>query len=136
MKTYLEKIELANGRSVFLKGLILRPAYGSLQEGRPERAVNQFLLMSALHSAAKMWPECGSILLNGNGLVEDLDIELPGVHCTANFISMDAARDAQKMASGLTLVWYQSEMTSGLPQRVLDAIRVLDWANVATDFDW
>jgi uncharacterized protein (TIGR02996 family) len=60
----------------------------------------------------------------------------PAVACVGRFTSFDAARDPQRHASTLTVIWFQDEFAFPIEPAIREHIRAIDWEKHAHDFDW
>lgn len=137
LNTSLKKYVLDDGRPIFLVGIVQDSTYGGLLEGRICQATNEFVLEGYRGVAQRLWPEIECVVLGLDRIRSRIQDPLPNVHCTAHFISYDVARDREKMASALTVVWYQDEMMDVRSSLDIEkCVAGLDWNSLATDFDW
>lgn len=61
---------------------------------------------------------------------------LPTIACVARFVSCDAARDpTNRMASALTIIWFQDQWAFPIAPGAREQIRAIDWEQHAHDSD-
>lgn len=61
---------------------------------------------------------------------------LPTIVCIGRFDSFQPARDENRHASELVVIWFQSEFAFPIDPGAHEQIRAIDWEKHAHDFDW
>jgi len=61
---------------------------------------------------------------------------LPKVEIRGFFYSFSPARDKQKHASRLVIIWYQDAWVGALSPEVEEKVTAMDWDKLAEDFEW
>ncbi|MFJ8189755.1 hypothetical protein ACIQ8D_08255 [Streptomyces sp. NPDC096094] len=140
----LTRVVLSSGRSIDLTELRLTSTYGGLLEGYPCRPVNDLRIKALQRTAERMSPTTPVHLVpphreyphqyaGSSGPVE----LLPRVACVGLFSSavLDPANDPALHRSGLTVIWFQP--TPHVPGScdTEAALRDVDWATLARDYE-
>ena len=146
-------LRLSSGRRVTLTSFRQARTYLGLIEGLPDTDSSTFFIRGALKTAEESFhPRSKPVLLPParrdyfrtpgdmaaakRGAFAGRNIEwLPLVTCIAQFDSVMPARDPEMQGSTLSVVWFQDEWAMPIDQAALEAIKKLDWDNLATDFD-
>jgi hypothetical protein len=133
-----------SGRDIELTNLAISSTYGGFLEGYPNGRMNDALLAGlAKRESARVPPKHviqparsgreRSENVGAFGAVETL----PGVICTASFVShpVDEDLDSLMHRSWLTVVWFQESIDDPVERFVSAAVADLDWERLAEDID-
>ena len=143
----LTSIVLTSGRYIELTELHLSSTYGGLLEGYPCRPVNEMKTNRLLHSAERDFPSSPVHLIRPSlERPEDADqhvgafgpVEiLPAVACIGAFRSAPVASDHDPVLyrSALTVVWFQATASVPSGDDAGDALRAIDWDELARDHE-
>ncbi|MDN3247392.1 MULTISPECIES: hypothetical protein [unclassified Streptomyces] len=140
----LTRVVLSSGRSVDLAELRLTSTYGGLLEGYPCRPVNEMRIKALLHTAERMSPTTPVHLVPPRREYPDQyagafgPVELlPRVGCVGLFSStaLDPANDPVLHRSGLTVIWFQPTPQVPSAHNADPALRDVDWAALAQDYE-
>jgi hypothetical protein len=125
-----------DGRKVILDEVFQSKTYGSLLEGAVSEKVNRFVLDGHARRARQIWPNDPCIILGLDSYLARLAQALPPITCAGHFLSFRTARNAERMASSLVLVWFQDEIFERPGERMAEWMMGVPWNEVAHDFDW
>ncbi len=140
----LTRVVLSSGRSVDLAELRLTSTYGDLLEGYPCRPVNEMRIKALLHTAERMSPTTPVHLVPPRREYPDQyagafgPVELlPRVSCVGLFSStaLDPVNDPVLHRSGLTVIWFQPHPRVPSADDAEPALRDVDWAALARDYE-
>ncbi|MFF8096513.1 hypothetical protein [Streptomyces sp. NPDC016675] len=140
----LTRVVLSSGRSVDLAELHLTSTYGGLLEGYPCGPVNDLRIRELVHTAERMSPTTPVHLVpppreypdQYAGALGPVEV-LPRVACVGRFSSaaLDPANDPFLHRSALTVVWFQSTSRVPSARDTEPALREVDWAGLARDYE-
>jgi hypothetical protein len=144
-------IALNTGRSITLKSLIQRMTYGGMLEGAPTAKLNDAFIQRTLYALRKdpatggraplVIPPARRDYLRAPGdmaaAFQDQMVEwMPVVTCIGVFESAPTAKNRNKHASTLTIVWLQDDYALPISPACMNAIKEIDWDSHAFDFDF
>lgn len=150
-------LRVISGREITLDKLTQSRTYAGLLLGTPNKKSNDNLIQSAMDRARQDPASFGEPLLidperrdyfrqrGDMQSVFDRQQDRPEefkqvpewllqVECVGVFNSIRPARDTTKDASSLTIVWYQDDF--GFDQRAIERLRLVEWDQNATDWEY
>jgi hypothetical protein len=140
-----EDIALRSGRSLWLRELRQSRTYESLLAGTPDDELNQWVMDRARTEAlgGAVGQEPYLVSPNVRTRIQEAwhDIPareycaLPATVCIGQFTSFQPARDKDRHASELVIIWFQDEFAFPIDPAVREQIRAIDWEKHAVDFD-
>jgi hypothetical protein len=133
-KDYIYAVK--DGRNVGLDEVFQSKTYAGLLEGAPNERVNRDILSAQSARAAKIWPDQPCVVLGLDLYLARLAQALPPVRCAGLFISYRPARNTERMASSLVIVWFQEDMFEPPLEQMAEWMMSVAWNEVARDFDW
>ena len=133
------------GVTVQLDELVQWRTYSGWLAGYPTKEINQKKIERAKTTAAAklsihsfvclLTPQITQVVIGSPpGGVKKYP-KLPNITCGAVLVS-DAARDAKKDFSALTLLWFQDEWALPINPVIMKQVVNLDWLELATDYDF
>ena len=143
-QTKLEHITTLTGRWLWLHELRQHNIYAGQLEGIPNREMNRRAidrLMEAERGRGSepylLHPQERPIAGPVPSLYDRLGgaAAIPSIACIGQFDS-SPARDQDRHASSLTVVWFQDEFAFPIDPAIREQIRAIDWEKHATDFDY
>ncbi|WP_328880606.1 hypothetical protein [Streptomyces sp. NBC_00299] len=138
----LTRVVLTSGRSLDLSELQLSSTYGGMLEGYPCKPVNDMKIKGLVRTAERAHPsvpvhvvppprECPDQYAGAFGPVE----VLPSVACVGAFRSTPLDRDPVLHRSALTIIWFQPTTHVPYGCDAEDALREVDWEELARDYE-
>ena len=137
-------ITLRTKREIRLLNLRQHNVYAGLLEGRPTRQINQ-RITERLMNTERDRGATPYLVEPPERLIERREAQpfpfgtsaqIPSIACIGLFDSHSPARDASRVGSGLTIIWFQDEYAFPIAPGVREQIRAIDWDRHAEDYDW
>lgn len=138
------KIQLDDGRDIFLIALNQSRTYEGLLEGLPTKEMNSGIIKRAAKTAQELWRGTPYLITPAETTIT-LDHDYPfgtpasiqAVVCTARFRSLSpVSADNRNDYSALTIVWFQSNFALPIADSALTHIRLIDWNAYAADYQY
>jgi uncharacterized protein (TIGR02996 family) len=141
-----EDITLRSGRPLLLRELRQLNFYEGLLEGVPSSERNREDVERLVAQERERWWGGTPYLIEpverpakpdpDRPFADEPRGMLPTITCVGRFLSFDAAKDPERHASELTVIWFQDEFAFPIDPAVREQIRAIEWEKHATDFDW
>jgi uncharacterized protein (TIGR02996 family) len=141
----LHEITLRSGRWLLLRELRQWNFYEGLLEGLPTQELNQRLIENIITAEREGRHAEPYLIQPPERLIENYSQSLyrdrrpagiPGIACVARFTSLQPAKDKNRHASELVVIWFQDDFAFPIDPAVREHIRAIDWEKHAADFDW
>jgi hypothetical protein len=130
------KLNLGSGNAIFLEQLFQGKSYAGLLEGKRESIPIQRIIDGYQKYLRGIWGNrTFHICLEHQSAVGPVSV-LPPVLCCGDFVCYSPARDPNRAASHLVIMWFQDEFGSHLATDGLSQLRRVPWKEIAEDFDW
>jgi hypothetical protein len=138
------KIQLDDGRDLFLVALNQSRTYEGVLEGLPTKEKNSVIIKTAAKTAQELWRGAPYLITpTETAIMLDHDYpfgtpaSIPAVVCIARFRSLSAiSADNGNDHSELTIVWFQSNFAPPIAESALTHIRLIDWNAYAADYQY
>jgi hypothetical protein len=141
--TARRELQLADGRTVYLRWLQQHEVYAGLLEGLPTRDMNERHIRSLVEDARKrtsaapyLVPPTESPIDYGGPYPFGEPVALPRIACVGHFESLSPARDPSQDYSGLIIIWFQEDYAFPIEPEALEQILAVDWARLAADHEF
>ena len=136
---------LSSGHTVRVLELRQSRTYEGLLEGLPTTKSNARTLEYLVKAAAADYPRYGAPLLlpcketltpweEPQPYPFGTPATLPGVICIARLGSLQAARDGDW--SAMIVIWLQNDFAFPIAEPIMQRLIDIDWARLATDFEY
>jgi uncharacterized protein (TIGR02996 family) len=143
-RTQPEWITLRLGRDVVLREWRQWNVYAGLMAGVPTSQDNRESIERIVTEQRQLSREEPYLIQPRERPVKDKAITwedeprglLPTIVCVGGFTSYQPAKDKNRHASHLTVIWFQHEWAFPIDPGVREQIRAIDWEKHAHDFDW
>jgi hypothetical protein len=140
------EIELASGRTVYVRELRQSQFYEGLLEGLPTVEMNRRGVEGILRKERERYDGAEPLLVppkespieygGGTPYPFGVPAALPGIVCVARLTSLKPARDMSKDFSRLCVVWFQAEFAFPIDPEVRGYLGMIDWGRHAVDLEY
>jgi hypothetical protein len=123
--------QLASGRRIWCFRYLVSYTYNGFFERTPSEDCNRHMLQGAEREAKRVfgdWPVHVLQPAREAGVVD-----FPGKRFTAFFTSLPMNQDMH--VSSLVLIWFQHDQFPPMNEATLAAVRSVDWARLAVDYE-
>jgi hypothetical protein len=134
-------------RTVHLRALQQTLTYAGLLEGLPTKEMNARIIEQVLKEAANQIYGVPPYLVpptekpidyksDGSRYPFGTPAQLPSVLCVARLESFKPTGDSSCYASGLIVIWFQSDFALPIEDEILHHLSLTDWNSHAGSFDY
>ena len=131
---------ISGKKKIHMTKIEQRYSYDGLISGLPDSDINDRIISHALSEAYRLSysnthliePQRTKVKYTSAGRTAEYE-KIPGIRCIAAFKCYDPAKDEKADQSKLSLVWFQNNFAMPIEENVRNAIKALDWNELAMD---
>jgi hypothetical protein len=146
-------IKMDSGREIFIDEISQHRTYWGLLEGLPHPEMNEKIIESCLERARiKLGFEVEPVLIcppetpikaninpNDNFRKHYYEryppVKIPDIAIISVWNCYEPARNPDKMASALKIVWFQDKFAFPIDENIIEQIKKINWVHYAKDYD-